>query len=94
MERRHLVGLGFAVLLAACGGGSDDDDGDGVYQNCVDADQCEAPDDFDPVCLEKGDDGFCTATCEVDDDCEDADFVCASFESNEESLDPSCTGTK
>lgn len=73
------------LWATACGGSKDDDALDeDVYAACDDADACEAPEGFDPVCLDKGDEGFCTATCEVDDDCAEEGFVCASFESNEE----------
>jgi hypothetical protein len=84
---------GLALIVACGSGGDDDDDGGGVYQDCVDAEQCEAPEGFEPACLEKGDEGFCTATCDVDDDCGDADFVCASFESDVDTYCfPSCEG--
>ena len=68
-------GLGLGLVLVACGGSRDDDDDDGIYESCVEADECSSPDGFDPVCLEKGDEGFCTATCGVDDDCVNPDFV-------------------
>lgn len=67
------------VGLMACGGGDD-----GIYASCEVADDCveSIPEDADGACLDKGDEGFCTWQCAVDDDCSAAEpsFVCASFE--------------
>lgn len=86
-----------ATLLAACGGKDD-----GIYDTCETAEDCTAPDDLEPACLDKGDEGYCTWGCSTDDDCMGGDTasdgddsglerVCASFESEAGSYCfPSC----
>jgi len=68
------------LLVGACGGGDE-----GLYASCDAAGDCdgEVPEGADAVCLDKGDEGYCSWGCEVDADCSDADpaLVCASFES-------------
>jgi len=69
--------LGLLVFLAACGGPD-------AYRPCEQPADCEAPEDTEPVCLDKADEGFCTWACDADPDCEGVEgFVCAPFESAE-----------
>lgn len=68
------------LLLAACGP-------HGLYEPCREADECAVPDGVEAECVEGGSEGFCSWSCDDDDDCtEPADepgLVCASFESSE-----------
>lgn len=69
---RFVLGL---LVVAACGGHE-------VYRPCEQPADCEAPDTFEPVCLEKGEVGFCTWSCDDDTNCGSVDgFVCSPFES-------------
>lgn len=72
------------ALLVSCGNRSN------TYLACDKPDDCDVPEDVDPVCLDKSGEGFCSTECAVDEDCDyaeeteegaDYDFVCASFES-------------
>jgi hypothetical protein len=82
------------MVLLGCGGGSNP--GEDLYLACSAPEDCEVPDDVEPVCLDKSGEGFCTWGCAVDDDCaeasdEDVDFICASFESESDMhCFPSC----
>lgn len=76
------VALALAWLCAGAGCGGRED----LYQACDVPDDCSAPEEYEPACLEKSGEGFCTWECDADDECADADdgrwqFVCASFES-------------
>lgn len=76
--------------LTGCGG-------DGLYNSCESADDCEAPSDTaDAACLSGSDGGVCTWSCSTDLDCatdDDLDRVCAPFESEEGAFCfPSCEG--
>jgi hypothetical protein len=69
------------------------------YAPCEQAEDCVdlVPQDAEGVCLDKSGEGFCTWSCEADEDCEAPDGrsrVCASFESSEGMhCFPSCEDT-
>lgn len=67
------------LAFAACTSKSD------LYAACDEARDCSVPDDAEPACLDKSDEGLCTWECSVDADCatDELDLVCASFESDE-----------
>jgi hypothetical protein len=77
------------LLLAACGPPP-------FYASCDEAAQCAVPDGVDAECV--GDtEGFCTWSCDDDEDCTEPagepGLVCASFESSEgKHCFPGCEG--
>jgi hypothetical protein len=79
------------LIWLGCGGSP-------IYAPCEASADCPAPDGIDAECLRgEGDEGFCTWSCEADEDCAfDEDSyarVCSSFASEPgKHCFPSCEG--
>lgn len=82
------LSIGLSGLIAACASASDGDGGGGGNRSpeltgsaCEVADDCfpgvaEGELQGDPLCLDRVRDGYCTHTCDTDDDCCAADGEC------------------
>ena len=66
------------LLLLACSGAPE------PYGVCEQVEDCadQVPEEAQAVCLDKAGEGFCTWSCELDEDCVfgEEERVCASFE--------------